>query len=239
MSTAPPTPPTTPAGGPPPPAQTAAPEAVTLEGVVDALRPMFGSQAPNIDTWQTRLLVKRKLDEKKANGPLQGADITVEALLEKAVDGWDNPAVKSGLCLRAACAILGTNPVPATPQPPAAQPAAAPTWGSFPASLPGAAEASAAPTGDKTAKAAKKTAKAAKKTAKAAKKTAKKAAKRALLCGILAAVAAMTAVIAAASSGWAAVIAAVIATAAGITGATIGAKTFASTKPHPQPSHSQ
>ena len=235
MSTAPPTPPTTPAGGPPPPAQTAAPEAVTLEGVVDALRPMFGSQAPNIDTWQTRLLVKRKLDEKKANGPLQGADITVEALLERAVDGWDNPAVKSGLCLRAACAILGTNPVPATP----AQPAAAPTWGSFPASLPGAAEASAAPTGDKTAKAAKKTAKAAKKTAKAAKKTAKKAAKRALLCGILAAVAAMTAVIAAASSGWAAVIAAVIATAAGITGATIGAKTFASTKPHPQPSHSQ
>ena len=115
MSTAPPTPPTTPAGGPPPPAQTAAPEAVTLEGVVDALKPMFGSQAPNIDTWQTRLLVKRKLDEKKANGPLQGADITVEALLEKAVDGWDNPAVKSGLCLRAACAILGTNPVPATP----------------------------------------------------------------------------------------------------------------------------
>ena len=228
MSTAPPTPPTTPAGGPPPPAQTAAPEAVTLEGVVDALRPMFGSPAPNIDTWQTRLLVKRKLDEKKANGPLQGADITVEALLERAVDGWANPAVKSGLCLRAA-----------TPQPPAAQPAAAPTWGSFPASLPGAAEASAAPTGDKTAKAAKKTAKAAKKTAKAAKKTAKKAAKRALLCGILAAVAAMTAVIAAASSGWAAVIAAVIATAAGITGATIGAKTFASTKPHPQPSHSQ
>ena len=49
MSTAPPTPPTTPAGGPPPPAQTAAPEAVTLEGVVDALRPMFGSQAPNIE----------------------------------------------------------------------------------------------------------------------------------------------------------------------------------------------
>ena len=234
------TPPTTTAGAPLPPAQTAAPpEATMLEGVVDALRPMFGSQAPNIDTWQTRLLVKRKLDEKKANGPLQGADITVEALLEKAVDGWDNPAVKSGLCLRAACAILGTNPVPATPQPPAAQPAAAPTWGSFPASLPGAAEASAAPTGDKTAKAAKKTAKAAKKTAKAAKKTAKKAAKRALLCGILAAVAAMTAVIAAASSGWAAVIAAVIATAAGITGATIGAKTFASTKPHPQPSHSQ
>ena len=230
--------PTTPAGAPPPPVQTAAPQTVTLEGVVDALRPMFGAQAPNINTWETRCLVERLLNEKAGRGPLQGADATAKALLGRAIGGWDNPSVKSGALLRAACVILNVSPVPAATQPPA-QTAAAPKWGNFPASLPGAAETSAAPTGDKTAKAAKKTAKAAKKTAKAAKKTAKKAAKRALLCGILAAVAAMTAVIAAASSGWAAVIAAVIATAAGITGATIGAKTFASTKPHPQPSHSQ
>lgn len=238
MSTAPPTPPTTPAGGPPQPAQTAAPEAVTLESVVDALRPMFGSQAPNIDTWSTRLLVERLLNEKKSRGPLQGADITAESLFRKAVAGWDDPSIQSGALLRTACVILGINPVPAATQPPA-QDATAPTWGSFPASLPGAAETTTSDASDTTDtdKAVKKTAK--KAAVRAAKKAAKKARQRALLAGIAAAVAAVAAVIAAATAGWVAFGAAITAVGAGIAGATIGAKTFASTKPHPQPSHSQ
>ena len=131
-------PPTTPAGAPPPPAQTAALEAATLQSVVDALKPMFDAQAPNIDTWQTRLLVERKLDEKKANGPLQGADMTAYALFEMSTNGWDNPAVKSGTLLRAACAIMGINPVPAATQPPAQD-----STTNFPASLPEVTEATA------------------------------------------------------------------------------------------------
>jgi len=62
---------------------------------------MFGTQVPNIDTWNTRLLVERKLNEKKSRDPLQGVDITVEALFNRAVDGWDTPAIKSGALLRA------------------------------------------------------------------------------------------------------------------------------------------
>lgn len=222
MSTAPPT---TPAGAPLPPAQTAAPpEATMLESVVDALRPMFGAQASNIDTWQTRLLVERLLNEKEGRGrPLQGADITAKALFKRAVDGWDNPAIKSGALLRAACTILGVAPVPAAPQPPTAQSAVAPTWSNFPAALPGAAETTSATTDttDTDDKAVKK----------AAKKAAKKARQRALLAGIAAAVAAVAAVIAAATAGWVAFGAAITAVGAGIAGATIGAKTFASTKP--------
>lgn len=218
MSTAPPT---TPAGAPLPPAQTAAPpEATMLESVVDALRPMFGAQASNIDTWQTRLLVERLLNEKEGRGrPLQGADITAKALFKRAVDGWDNPAIKSGALLRAACTILGVAPVPAAPQPPTAQSAVAPTWSNFPAALPGAAETTSATT-DTTDT-----------DDKAAKKAAKKARQRALLAGIAAAVAAVAAVIAAATAGWVAFGAAITAVGAGIAGATIGAKTFASTKP--------
>ena len=229
---APPTPPTTPAGGPPPPAQTTtAPEAAMLEGVVDALRPMFGAQAPNINTWETRCLVERLLNEKKSSGPLQGVDITVEALFKRAVDGWDNPAIKSGALLRAACTILRVAPVPAAPQPPTAQPAAIPMWGSFPAALPEVAETTTATTDttDTDDKAVKKAAK--KAAARAAKKAAKKARQRALLAGIAAAVAAVAAVIAAATAGWVAFGAAITAVGAGIAGATIGAKTFASTKP--------
>lgn len=218
MSTAPPT---TPAGAPLPPAQTAAPpEATMLESVVDALRPMFGAQASNIDTWQTRLLVERLLNEKEGRGrPLQGADITAKALFKRAVDGWDNPAIKSGALLRAACTILGVAPVPAAPQPPTAQSAVAPTWSNFPAALPGAAETTSATT-DTTDT-----------DDKAVKKAAKKARQRALLAGIAAAVAAVAAVIAAATAGWVAFGAAITAVGAGIAGATIGAKTFASTKP--------
>ena len=221
------TPPTTTAGAPLPPAQTAAPpEATMLEGVVDALRPMFGAQAPNIDTWKTRLLVERLLHEKASRGPLQGSDITVESLFKMATGGWDNPAVKSGALLRAACVILRINPVPTAPQPPAVQqPAVAPTtWGSFPAALPEVAETTtsdASDTTDTDDKAVKK----------AAKKAAKKARQRALLAGIAAAVAAVAAVIAAATAGWVAFGAAITAVSAGIAGATIGAKTFASTKP--------
>ena len=218
MSTAPPT---TPAGAPLPPAQTAAPpEATMLESVVDALRPMFGAQASNIDTWQTRLLVERLLNEKEGRGrPLQGADITAKTLFKRAVDGWDNPAIKSGALLRAACTILGVAPVPAAPQPPTAQSAVAPTWSNFPAALPGAAETTSATT-DTTDT-----------DDKAIKKAAKKARQRALLAGIAAAVAAVAAVIAAATAGWVAFGAAITAVGAGIAGATIGAKTFASTKP--------
>ena len=221
------TPPTTTAGAPLPPAQTAAPpEATMLEGVVDALRPMFGAQALNIDTWKTRLLVERLLHEKASRGPLQGSDITVESLFKMATGGWDNPAVKSGALLRAACVILRINPVPTAPQPPAVQqPAVAPTtWGSFPAALPEVAETTtsdASDTTDTDDKAVKK----------AAKKAAKKARQRALLAGIAAAVAAVAAVIAAATAGWVAFGAAITAVGAGIAGATIGAKTFASTKP--------
>ena len=207
-------PPTTPAGAPPPPAQTAAHDAAVLEGVVNALEPMFGAQAPNIDTWRTRLLVERKLDEKKANGPLQGADMTAYALFKRAIDNWDNPSVQSGALLRAACAILGVAPVPAAPQPPTAQPAATPMWGSFPASLPEVAETTTSDASDTTD------------TDKAVKKSTKKARQRALLCGILAAVAAAAAVIAAASSGWVAFSAAVVAVGAGIAGASTGVKTF-------------
>lgn len=203
-------PPTTPAGAPPPPAQTAALEAATLQSVVDALKPMFDAQAPNIDTWRTRLLVERKLDEKKANGPLQGADMTAYALFEMSTNGWDNPAVKSGALLRAACAIMGINPVPATTQPPA-QDSTTPTWGNFPAALPGAAETTTTVTTP---------------TDKAARKAAKRARQRALLSGITAAIAAVAAVIAAIASGWAAFIAAAVAVAAGATGAVIGVKTF-------------
>lgn len=211
------TPPTTPAGTPPPPAQTATPDAAVLEGIVDALRPMFGTQVPNIDTWKTRLLVERKLNEKKSRDPLQGVDITVEALFNRAVDGWDNPAIKSGALLRAACTILGVAPVPAAPQPPTAQPAATPMWGSFPAALPEVAETTTVTTTPD---------KAAKKAAKAAKKAAKRARQRALLAGIAAVVAAVAAVIAAIASGWAAFIAAAVAVGAGIAGAIISAKTF-------------
>ena len=89
-------PPTTPVGAPPPPVQTAASEAAMLKGVVDALKPMFGTQAPKINTWETRCLVERLLNEKKSHGPLQGSDITVESLFKMATGGWDNPAVKSG-----------------------------------------------------------------------------------------------------------------------------------------------
>lgn len=228
-------PPTTPAGAPPPPAQTAALEAATLQSVVDALKPMFNAQAPNINTWETRCLVERMLHEKESHGPLQGADVTAKALFEMAVKGWDDPSVKSGALLRAACVILNVSPAPAATQPPTAQPATTPMWGSFPAALPEVAETTTSDASDTT-----DTDKAVKKAAKKTAKAAKKAAKRALLCGILAAVAAVAAVIAAASSGWAAVIAAVVAATAGITGATIGAKTFASTKPQPiQPPHSQ
>ena len=225
------TPPTTTAGAPLPPAQTAAPpEATMLEGVVDALRPMFGAQAPNIDTWKTRLLVEQLLHEKASRGPLQGSDITVESLFKMATGGWDNPAVKSGALLRAACVILRINPVPTAPQPPAVQqPAVAPpTWGSFPAALPEVAETTtsdASDTTDTDDKAVKKAAK------KAAARAAKKARQRALLAGIAAAVAAVAAVIAAATAGWVAFGAAITAVGAGIAGATIGAKTFASTKP--------
>ena len=217
------TPPTTTAGAPLPPAQTAAPpEATMLEGVVDALRPMFGAQAPNIDTWKTRLLVERLLHEKASRGPLQGSDITVESLFKMATGGWDNPAVKSGALLRAACVILRINPVPTAPQPPAVQqPAVAPTtWGSFPAALPEVAETTTSDASDTTDTDDKAVKKAAKKAAKAAKKAAKKARQRALLAGI-----------AAATAGWVAFGAAITAVSAGIAGATIGAKTFASTKP--------
>ena len=210
-------PPTTPAGAPPPPAQTAALEAATLQSVVDALKPMFDAQAPNIDTWQTRLLVERKLDEKKANGPLQGADMTAYALFEMSTNGWDNPAVKSGTLLRAACAIMGINPVPAATQPPA-QDSTTPTWGNFPAALPGAAETATTVTTP--------TDKAARKAAKKVRKAAKRARQRALLSGITAAIAAVAAVTAAIASGWAAFIAAAVAVAAGATGAVIGVKTF-------------
>jgi len=210
-----------------------------LEGVVDALRPMFGAQAPNIDTWGTRLLVGRKLDEKKSIGPLQGANITANALFERAVNGWDDPSVKSGALLRAACVILNVSPVPAATQPPTAQPAATPMWGSFPAALPEVAETTTSDASDTTDtdKAVKKAAK--KAAARAAKKAAKKARQRALLAGIAAAVAAVAAVIAAATAGWGAFGAAITAVGAGIAGATIGAKTFASTKPSLQPPHSQ
>ena len=226
------TPPTTTAGAPLPPAQTAAPpEATMLEGVVDALRPMFGAQAPNIDTWKTRLLVERLLHEKASRGPLQGSDITVESLFKMATGGWDNPAVKSGALLRAACVILNVSPAPAATQPPTAQPAATPMWGSFPAALPEVAETTTSDASDTTDTDDKAVKKAAKKAAKAAKKAAKKARQRALLAGIAAAVAAVAAVIAAATAGWVAFGAAITAVGAGIAGATIGAKTFASTKP--------
>ena len=223
--------PTTPAGAPPPPVQTAAPQTVTLEGVVDALRPMFGAQAPNINTWETRCLVERLLNEKAGRGPLQGADATAKALLGRAIGGWDNPSVKSGALLRAACVILNVSPVPAATQPPTTQPAATPMWGSFPAALPEVAETTTSDASDTT-----DTDKAVK---KAAKKAAKKARQRALLAGIAAAVAAVAAVIAAATAGWVAFGAAITAVGAGIAGATIGAKTFASTKPSLQPPHSQ
>lgn len=226
-------PPTTPVGAPPPPVQTAASEAAMLKGVVDALKPMFGTQAPKINTWETRCLVERLLNEKRSHGPLQGSDITVESLFKMATGGWDNPAVKSGALLRAACVILNVSPVPAAPQPPTAQPAATPMWGSFPASLPEVAETTTSDASDTTDtdKAVKKSTK--KAAARAAKKAAKKARQRALLCGILAAVAAAAAVIAAATAGWVAFGAAITAVGAGIAGATIGAKTFASTKPQP------
>lgn len=212
------TPPTTTAGAPLPPAQTAAPpEATMLEGVVDALRPMFGAQAPNINTWETRCLVERLLNEKKSSDPLQGVDITVEALFKRAVDGWDNPAIKSGALLRAACTILRVAPVPAAPQPPTAQPAAIPMWGSFPAALPEVAETTTVTTTpDKEAR----------KAALRVRKTLKRARQRALLCGILAAVAAVAGVIAGATSGWAAFAAAALAGIAGIAGIIAGIKTY-------------
>ncbi|MFC2709186.1 MAG: hypothetical protein ACFN21_00530, partial [Candidatus Saccharibacteria bacterium] len=170
-------PPTTPAGAPPPPAQTA-----TLQSVVDALKPMTDAQASVIDTWRTRLLVERLLNEKKSHGPLQGASITANALFEGATKGWDDPTVQSGALLRAACVILNVSPVPAATQPPTAQPTAtAPTWGDFPASLPGAAETAT--------------------TDKKARKAAKRARQRALLAGFAGAVAGVAAVIAAATAG--------------------------------------
>jgi len=216
MSTAPPTPPTTPAGGPPTPAQTAAPEAVTLESVVDALRPMFGSQAPNIDTWSTRLLVERLLNEKKSRGPLQGADITAESLFRKAVAGWDDPSIQSGALLRTACVILGINPVPAATQPPA-QDSTTPTRGDFPATLPGAAETTHATTD---------TDKAARRAAMRVRKTLKRARQRALLAGIASVVTAVAAVIAAVTTGWAAFGAAIAAVGAGTAGAFTGVKAY-------------
>ena len=216
---APPTPPTTPAGGPPPPAQTTtAPEAAMLESVVEALRPMFGAQAPNINTWETRCLVERLLNEKKSRGPLQGVDITVEALFKRAVDGWDNPAIKSGALRRAACTILGVAPVPAAPQPPTAQPAATPMWGSFPAALPEVAETTTTVTTTPD--------KAARKAALRVRKTLKRARQRALLIGVICLVAGIAGVIAGATSGWAAFAAATLAGIAGIAGIIAGIKTY-------------
>lgn len=210
--------PTTPAGAPPPPVQTTAPQTVTLEGVVDALRPMFGAQAPNINTWETRCLVERLLNEKTNNGPLQGADATAKALLDRAVGGWDNPDIKSGALLRAACTILGVTPVPATTQPPAAQPAAAPTWGDFPTALPVVAETATTVTTNPD--------KAARRAAKRARKAIKRARQRALLIGVIAGVAGVAGVIAGATSGWAALAAALIAGVAGVAGIVTGIKVY-------------
>jgi hypothetical protein len=216
MSTTPP--PTTPAGAPPPPAQTAAPEAVTLEGVVDVLRPMFGTQVPNINTWETRCLVERLLNEKASRGPLQEADATAKALLGRAIGGWDNPSVKSGALLRAACVILNVSPVPAVTQPPAAQPAAAPTWGDFPAALPVVAETVTTVTTNPD--------KAARRAAKRARKAIKRARQRALLIGVIAGVAGVAGVIAGATGGWAALAAALIAGVAGVAGIVTGIKVY-------------
>ena len=211
--------PTTPAGAPPPPVQTAAPQTVTLEGVVDALRPMFGAQAPNINTWETRCLVERLLNEKTNNGPLQGADATAKALLDRAVGGWDNPDIKSGALLRAACTILGVTPVPATTQPPAAQPAAAPTWGDFPTALPEVAEtATSVTTPDKVAR----------KAAKRVRKTLRRARRGALLSGVAAALAGVAGVIAGATGGWAAFAAALVAALAGVAGVIAGINVYSS-----------
>jgi len=226
MSTTPP--PTTPAGTPPPPAQTAAaPEAATIQSVVDALKPVTDAQAASINTWQTRLLVERLLNEKRSRGPLQGVDITVESLFKMATDGWDNPAVKSGTLLRTACAIMGINPVPAAPQPPAVQQSAvAPTtWGDFPAALPGAAETTHATTDTK---------KAARKAAKRARKALKRARQRALLIGITSLIAGIAGVAAGVASGWAAFIAAAIAVVSGIAGLITGIKTYGDGHSRPQ-----
>lgn len=212
MSTTPP--PTTPAGAPPPPAQTTTtPEVAVLEGVVDALRPMFGAQAPNINTWETRCLVERLLNEKAGRGPLQKADATAKTLLGRAIGGWDNPSVKSGALLRAACVILNVSPVPAATQPPTAQPTAtAPTWGDFPASLPGAAETA---TTDKAAKATKRV-----------RKTLRRARRGALLIGVAAALAGVAGVIAGATGGWAAFAAALVAALAGVAGLITGINVY-------------
>ena len=208
-------PPAAPAGAPPPPAPNINVE-TTADAVVKSLLPVIEGWE-KINAKETRDMLARLLGEKTAQGPLQGPWAIADELLARARQEWESPTGDPYTPLIAACFVIQKHPVPAATQPPA-QDSSTPTWGNFPAALPGAAETATTVTTP--------TDKAARKAAKKVRKAAKRARQRALLSGITAAIAAVAAVIAAIASGWAAFIAAAVAVAAGATGAVIGVKTF-------------
>lgn len=207
-------PPAAPAGAPPPPAPNINVE-TTADAVVKSLLPVIEGWE-KINAKETRDMLARLLGEKTAQGPLQGPWAIADELLARARQEWESPTGDPYTPLIAACFVIQKHPVPAATQPPA-QDSTTPTWGDFPATLPGAAETTHATTD---------TDKAARRAAKRARKAIKRARQRALLIGVIAGVAGVAGVIAGATSGWAALAAALIAGVAGVAGIVTGIKVY-------------
>lgn len=148
MSTAPPA---TPAGASSPPAPDTK---ATADALVKSLLPVIEGWE-KIDAKETRDMLTRLLDEKTAQGPLQGNWTIADELLARAHQEWSLPDGDPYTPLIAACLAVGERPVPTTPttttpaaaqptqSPTTQQPAVALTWGNFPASLPEVTETTA------------------------------------------------------------------------------------------------
>ena len=148
MSTAPPA---TPAGASSPPAPDTK---ATADALVKSLLPVIEGWE-KIDAKETRDMLTRLLDEKTAQGPLQGNWTIADELLARAHQEWSLPNGDPYTPLIAACLAVGERPVPTTPttttpaaaqptqSPTTQQPAVALTWGNFPASLPEVTETTA------------------------------------------------------------------------------------------------
>lgn len=134
-------PPAAPAGAPPPPA----PDTKTAAAAaVQSFLPFINNWG-KIDAKETRDMLERLLVEKTAQeGSLQGPWATANELLTQARQEWESPTGDPYTPLIAACFVIQKHPVPAATQPPA-QDSTTPTWGNFPASLPGSAQEKVTP----------------------------------------------------------------------------------------------
>ena len=135
-------PPAAPAGAPPPPAPNINVE-TTADAVVKSLLPVI-EDWEKINAKETRDMLARLLGEKTAQGPLQGPWAIADELLARARQEWESPTGDPYTPLIAACFVIQKHPVPAATQPPA-QDSSTPTWGNFPASLPGSAQEKVTP----------------------------------------------------------------------------------------------